>query len=80
MRHSLFRDVSQCKFGTYITVFWHNPSVPSSKIKKVEPIGYPETSITVTNHQYTLCNTPKEQKPHLHRGQRVKSDIRDAAS
>ena len=78
--HSLFRDITQFKFGSYITAFLHDLSVPNSRVKNVEPIRFPETSVTVTNHQYTLLITPEERKPHLHRGQRVKSDIRNAAS
>ena len=54
--------------GNSLTPFRDNLGVPSSRgmgslSLKMEPIGYPETS--VRNYHYTLCNSPEEFSSYL---------------
>jgi hypothetical protein len=51
MRSLLFRDVTQRRLVVKLPMFWDNLPIPSSRVKqsrplKVEPISYPETSVT----------------------------------
>jgi hypothetical protein len=74
--------------GSSVPTFRDKISVPSSTVKiskppgcfswtcwrlKMEPIGYPETS--VQNYHSMLCNMPEERRSHLHHGGSLTSRI-----
>ena len=54
-----------------LPTFRDNPSVPSSRVKKVGPLRCPETS--ARNYHYSLHNSPQELSSHLLHGGSQKS-------
>ena len=68
------------QIGSLSQTFWHNLSVPSTKIKlsitwvvKLGPIGCPETSLT--NHHSTPHNITEDRRSHSRHGGSFKSRI-----
>jgi len=49
--------------GNFLTTFWDNLLVPSSRIKKIGPIGCPEMS--VRKYCFSLRNNPKERSSQI---------------
>jgi hypothetical protein len=52
--------------GVSLLIFWDNLSVLSSGVKRIGPVGCPETSLR--NYHHTLCDIPKERRSHLKSG------------
>jgi hypothetical protein len=57
--------------GSSVLTFRDNLLVPSSRVKKMGPIGCLETS--VQNYHSALHNIPEERRSHSHHGGSLKS-------